>query len=161
MLPCTAPWHARRLTVFGADWLRAQRRRHTLPGVSVCERLRERLAAARRAGESFDDAWPKALEAVLVGEQGRELVAWTVALNGTLGAWRAGWERVAADGPAQRALSLVADSDGREPILERACERCAGEIPPSRGSGRGGGSPVRYCSRRCQRAASGVRPVAA
>ncbi len=46
--------------------------------------LREQLAAARRAGMSFDRAWPGALEAAVNASQW-EPAEWREALSGTVG----------------------------------------------------------------------------
>jgi hypothetical protein len=51
--------------------------------------LRERLAAARRAGMSFEEAWPGALDAA-VNASRWEPAEWRQALSGTVEAWHAG-----------------------------------------------------------------------
>jgi hypothetical protein len=117
-------------------------------GVTPPAILGERLAAARRAGLRFDDAWPAALtEAVNAASWERE--QWLEALLGTVKAWRAGWERRAATRPERALLALVTPGGTRLP--ERACAHCQREIPPERG--KRGARPL-YCSYRCARRAA-------
>jgi predicted nucleic acid-binding Zn ribbon protein len=116
-----------------APCLRAHARRRA-PVVVVRRppvELREQLAAVRRAGVSFEEAWPGALEA---------------AVNA---AW---WERRLATRPEQALAVLV--MPGGAPLPERACEHCGGEIPPERGSR---GPLPRFCSDRCRRRATYLR----
>ena len=113
--------------------------------------LREQLAAARRTGVSFDEAWPGALEAALSAARW-ERAEWLEVLSGMVEAWRAGWERRLATRPEQALAVLV--MPGGEPLPERACEHCGGEIPPERGTH---GAPPRFCSDRCRRRATYLR----
>jgi predicted nucleic acid-binding Zn ribbon protein len=107
--------------------------------------LREQLAAARRAGVSFEEAWPGALESA-VSAAWWERAEWLEVLSGMVEAWRAGWERRPATRPEQALAVLV--MPGGEPLPERACEHCGGEIPPER-DGR-----ARFCSDHCRRQAN-------
>ncbi len=97
----------------------------TLPPV----KLREHLADARRAGASFDHAWPVALEAA-VGTVRWERAEWLEALTNTVKVWRAGWERRPSTGPVVALDALV--MPGGTPLPERPCELCGGEVPPER-----------------------------
>jgi hypothetical protein len=116
----------------------------TLPPVV----LRERLAAARRAGVSFEEAWPVALAAAVNTAQW-ERKEWQDALTGTIEAWRAGWDRAAA---ARREEAFAAlRLPGGVPLPERACEQCGEEIP----IGRHGNA--RYCSDGCAKRAAYLR----
>jgi predicted nucleic acid-binding Zn ribbon protein len=110
--------------------------------------LREQLAAARRAGASFDEAWPGALKAAVNASQW-ERAEWLEALSGTVEAWRAGWERQPATRP-ERALAMLV-LPGGEPLPERACEQCGGEIPPERDK------RALFCSDRCAKRAAYLR----
>jgi predicted nucleic acid-binding Zn ribbon protein len=110
--------------------------------------LRERLAAARRAGASFDEAWPSALKAAVNASQW-ERAEWLEALSGTAEAWRAGWERQPATRP-ERAFAMLV-MPGGEPLPERACEQCGGEIPPERDR------RARFCSDGCAKRAAYLR----
>ena len=110
--------------------------------------LRERLAAARRAGASFDEAWPGALKAAVNASQW-ERAEWLEALSGTVEAWRAGWERQPATRP-ERAFAMLV-MPGGEPLPERACEQCGGEIPPERDK------RARFCSYGCAKRAAYLR----
>ncbi len=110
--------------------------------------LRERLATARRDGVSFDQAWPGALEAAVCAVQW-ERAEWLEALSKTVKVWRAGWERRPSTGP-ERALDALV-MPGGEPLPERPCELCGGEIPPAR--------DVRalFCSDGCAKRAAYLR----
>lgn len=110
--------------------------------------LRERLAAARRAGASFDEAWPGALKAAVNASQW-ERAEWLEALSGTIEAWRAGWEHQPATRP-ERALAMLV-MPGGEPLPERACEQCDGEIPPERDK------RALFCSDGCAKRAAYLR----
>jgi hypothetical protein len=110
--------------------------------------LREQLAAARRAGASFDQAWPGALKAAVNASQW-ERAEWLEALSGTVRAWRAGWERQLATRP-ERALAMLV-MPGGEPLPERACEQCSGEIPPERDK------RALFCSDGCAKHAAYLR----
>jgi|HubBroStandDraft_6_1064221.scaffolds.fasta_scaffold314015_2 hypothetical protein len=110
--------------------------------------LREQLAAARRAGASFDEAWPGALKAAVSASQW-ERAEWLEVLSGTVRAWRAGWERQLATRP-ERALAMLV-MPGGEPLPERACEQCSGEIPPERDK------RALFCSDGCAKRAAYLR----
>lgn len=110
--------------------------------------LKEQLAAARRAGASFDEAWPGALKAAVNASQW-ERAEWLEALSGTAEAWRAGWERQPATRP-KRALAMLV-MPGGEPLPERACEQCGREIPPERDK------RALFCSDSCAKRAAYLR----
>jgi predicted nucleic acid-binding Zn ribbon protein len=110
--------------------------------------LREQLAAARRAGASFDEAWPGALKAAVNASQW-ERKDWLEALSGTVQAWRAGWERQPATRP-ERALAMLVMPGGM-PLPERACEQCGREIPPERDR------RALFCSDGCAKRAAYLR----
>ncbi len=112
------------------------------------EVLRERLAAARQDGVSFDRAWPAALAAAVNAMQW-EREEWSDALSGTIEAWRAAWERRDAS-RTDRAL-LVIVRPGGTPLPERACENCGVEIPVDRHRA------ARFCSDTCRRHATYLR----
>jgi hypothetical protein len=124
----------------------------TADGVVLVRRptleLREQLAAARRAGASFDEAWPGALKAA-VNASRWERAEWLEALSGTAEAWRAGWERQPATRP-ERALAMLVMPSG-EPLPERACEQCGREIPPERDK------RALFCSGGCAKRAAYLR----
>lgn len=106
--------------------------------------LVEQLAAARREGVTFEQVFPDAMAAALTVVQTRwERSEWASVLGGMVEVWRDAFER----GPAsrrERALATVAQDPDREPMPERPCERCGGEIPPDRG-------PLAiYCSPDCK-----------
>lgn len=109
---------------------------------------RERLAAARAAGSSFDAAWADALADVAARE-------WRDALEATRAEWRAAYEGTPAPAPLV-ALHAVAVDPDREPLPDPSagCVLCGQPIPPARKRS------ARYCSYACQRAANG-RAVAA
>ena len=111
-------------------------------------KLREHLADARRAGASFDQAWPGALAAA-VGAVRWERAEWLEALTNTVKVWRAGWERRPSTGP-ERALDALV-MPGGVPLPERPCELCGGEVPPER--------DVRalFCSDGCAKRAAHLR----
>ncbi len=110
--------------------------------------LRERLVAARRAGVSFEEAWPGALDAAVDASRW-ERAEWLEVLSGTVEAWRAGWERQPATRP-ERALAMLV-MPGGEPLPERACEQCGGEILPERDK------RARFCSDGCAKRAAYLR----
>jgi hypothetical protein len=116
------------------------------------EVLRERLAAARQDGVSFDRAWPVALAAAASAVQW-EREEWIDALLGTVEAWRAAWEHRDAS-RTDRAL-LVIVRPGGEPLPEHSCEQCGEEIPADRYSA------ARFCSDPCRRRATYLRERAA
>ncbi len=110
--------------------------------------LRERLAAARRAGVSFEEAWQGALDAA-VNASRWERAEWLEVLLGTVEAWRAGWGRQPATRP-ERALAMLVMPGGM-PLPERACEQCDGEIPPERDR------RALFCSDGCAKRAAYLR----
>ena len=117
--------------------------------------LAEQLAAARRAGESFEVAWPDALAAAIeVVPVKSERNEWARVFDGTVQTWREAFERVPA-GKHERALSLLTDGSDREPSPDRECARCGEEIPDDRDR------RAFYCSDRCRRDASYARTHAA
>jgi hypothetical protein len=116
------------------------------------EALRELLAAARREGVSFDQAWPVALEAA-VGAVQWERAEWRDILSSMVGTWRAAWERRDASSAEQAVLALV--MPGGSPLPERACENCDVEMPADRHR------TARFCSDACRRHATYLRECAA
>ncbi len=114
--------------------------------------LRERLAAARRDGVSFDEAWPLALAAAVNAVQW-EREEWIDALSGTIETWRAAWERRDVSRTERAVLALV--RPGGTPLPERACESCGEEIPADRHR------TARFCSDPCRRRATYLRERAA
>jgi hypothetical protein len=114
--------------------------------------LRDRLAAARRGGVSFDEAWPVALAAAVNAAQW-EREEWRDILSSMVETWRAAWERRDASRPERAVLALV--TPGGMPLPERACENCGEEIPADRHRG------ARFCSDRCRRRATYLRERAA
>jgi hypothetical protein len=110
--------------------------------------LRERLAAARRAGVSFEKAWPDALMAAVDASEW-ERAEWLEVLSGTVEDWRAAWERRPATRPEQALAMLV--MPGGKPLPERACEQCGGEIPPERDR------RALFCSDGCAKRAAYLR----
>lgn len=120
--------------------------------VSVPATLRDRLTAARRAGEPFEAAWTPAVRAAVSGEPARERRAWREALAATQTGWRAAYDRAPATRSDRAILMFAVDRDG-EPLAEvteePVCGRCSDPIPSGRKRG------ARYCSTACQRAANG------
>ena len=114
--------------------------------------LRERLAAARRGGVGFDEAWPVAL-AVAVNAAQWEREEWRDILSGMVETWRAAWERRDASSAERAVLALV--TPGGTPLPERACENCGEEMPTDRHGA------ARFCSDRCRRRATYLRERAA
>lgn len=114
--------------------------------------LRDRLAAARRSGVSFDEAWPVALAAAVTATQW-EREEWRAILSGMVETWRAAWERRDASRPERALLELV--TPGGTPLPERACENCGEEIPADRHRA------ARFCSDPCRRRATYLRERAA
>ena len=53
--------------------------------------LLEELRHGRKDGETFADAWPKAVTVALQGITGALRDDWNKALNGTRPAWEAAW----------------------------------------------------------------------
>jgi hypothetical protein len=116
----------------------------TLPPV----KLREQLADARRAGASFDQAWPGALAAA-VNAAHWESEEWRDTLSSMVETWRAAWERRDATCAERAVLALV--MLGGRPLPERACENCGEEMSADRHRG------ARFCSDRCRRRATYLR----
>lgn len=114
--------------------------------------LRDRLAAARRGGVSFDEAWPVALAAAVNAAQW-EREEWRDTLSSMIETWRAAWERHDASRPERALLALV--TPGGTPLPERACENCGKEIPADRHRN------ARFCSYPCRRRATHLRERAA
>jgi hypothetical protein len=112
--------------------------------------LLEQLAAARRAGVTFEEAWPDALATALQSADRSERAHWREALSGTVDAWIDAWLRRPPQSGAERALLLLADGSDREPMPDRECVRCGREIPEDRGRH---GAPAKYCSAKCRHAA--------
>jgi predicted nucleic acid-binding Zn ribbon protein len=111
------------------------------------EVLRERLAAARRDGVGFDEAWPVALAAAVNTAWERD--EWRDILSCMVETWRAAWERRDATGAERAVLALV--MPGGTPLPERACEGCGQEIPADRNRN------ARFCSDVCRRRATYLR----
>lgn len=86
--------------------------------MSVPAEVRHRLAAARRAGETFTAAWPAAVSAALelVGPTERD--HWLGALRYTKPAWRDGWDRAPLP-PWQSILLIVEDDSGDNAVHDR------------------------------------------
>lgn len=113
----------------------------------MLDRLREQLADARRAGRTFDEAWPAALDQALDGARDPD---WPSALEATRGAWHAAYERRPAPRRERAALALLPDVDAvRLDDDARLCARCGEPIAA------GKRPAARYCSRACQRATHG------
>jgi hypothetical protein len=110
--------------------------------------LREQLAAARRGGVSFDEAWPVALASAVSTVQW-EREEWRDVLSGMVETWRAGWERRESTGAERAVLELVLP--GGTPLPERACENCGEEVAADRHRN------ARYCSDDCAKRASYLR----
>jgi hypothetical protein len=124
--------------------------------------LLDQLAAARRRGERFSEAWPAALDAALVvAPNDWERREWAAVLTEMVLEWRSAWERRPAS-RAQLALATVgADPDRHVPITaedvppaHRECEGCGGVISETRPL------DVRYCSRACGQTTSRRRRLA-
>jgi hypothetical protein len=120
--------------------------------------LLEQLAAARRAGCTFEDAWQEAFAVAVAAAPNRdERREWASVLGGMVEVWRSAWERRPASAP-EVALRVVAEDSDREPLPERECAHCGQEVPDERGRR---GAPARYCSPRCCHAASERRRAVA
>jgi len=124
--------------------------------VSPLDALLDALRAARDAGQPFADTWPAAVIAATAGLGEWEARQWRGALDATRGAWEAAYERQ----PAERehgAVARLADPEEREALpagCDRSCERCDVAITARPAN-------ARYCSARCQRAATKRTAVAA
>jgi hypothetical protein len=102
------------------------------------------LAAARRRGEHFEEAWPDALtEALACVGSSSERGEWRDVLAGMVETWRAAFSRWPASSK-ERALSLLAENGDREPAPDRECEHCHGEIGAERGR------LAVFCSDKCR-----------
>ncbi len=112
--------------------------------------LLDRLASARAAGESFEQAWPDALRCALGVAERFERQEWAdvLASHDIAESWRHAFER-RPPRPAEQALRALEDPD-RETVdvLERHCARCGSAIAAERDP------RARWCSDRCRRAAS-------
>ncbi len=114
-------------------------------------RLGEELAAARRRGETFAVAWPAALAAALACARGpREHAEWGDVFRDLRSVWCQAFERRGSG----RGLGGLLTEDHDQPVEERLCAHCHGEIPEERQA-----SAI-YCSADCKRAARGA-PLAA
>jgi hypothetical protein len=79
----------------------------------------DQLAAARRRGESFGEAWPSALSAALTVVPAKwERNEWAHVLSGMTSTWAEAYLRVPA-GKGERALAAVAQDPDREPLGDR------------------------------------------
>ena len=110
--------------------------------------LRAELAAARRRGRGFGEAWPVALRVALEGTSQKERPPWRAALENT----RSTWERCLLRQPAtpeEQALVAAADMVDRQRMADRPCVTCGAEVLST-----GRGTPKKYCSTRCRKAAS-------
>jgi hypothetical protein len=117
------------------------------------ERLRLDLAAARRRGEAFAQAWPAATARAVHGQRADEAEVWRASFTATAAAWAAAWHGRAAT-RAQRAVHALAD-DERVAMPEHGECACGTALPPPRhGPGR------KWCSDACRRAASRGQRVA-
>jgi hypothetical protein len=72
--------------------------------MSVPGFLLQRLAAARRRGEPFDEAWSAAVSAAMQQKAGGGRENWRVALDETRHAWQAAYEGA----PAERGVVAAA-----------------------------------------------------
>jgi hypothetical protein len=109
------------------------------------EALKELLAAARREGVNFDEAWPVALAASVSTVQW-EREQWEDVLSSMVETWRAAWERRESTSAESAVLALV--MPGGTPLPERACEDCGAEVPADRHGN------ARYCTDGCAKRAA-------
>jgi hypothetical protein len=107
--------------------------------------LRERLAAARLAGTSFEEAWPMALASAM-NTVHWEREEWQNVLASMVETWRSAWERRDATSAESAVLAIVLP--GGTPLPERACEHCGVEIPADRHRN------ARHCSNDCAKHAA-------
>lgn len=112
------------------------------------------LAAARRRGEAFAQAWPAAVARAGGGQRTDERQAWSAAFTATAAAWEDAWHRRAAT-RAQRAILAVATDPDRVALPEHGECACGTALAPPRH-----GPPRKWCSDGCRRAASRGRRVA-
>ncbi len=108
------------------------------------------LAAARREGASFAQAWPVSLAAAL--EATREREEWADVLDGMAPTWRAAFER--DGGAAPSPLYLLSEGGGEEDQAG-VCAHCGAELPADAHESR------LYCDRLCAGAARRERAAAA
>lgn len=84
----------------------------------VLQALLDRLAAARRAGTTFADAWPDALETALRAAAGkRDRAEWSRALAETAVTWQEAYERRAPQ-RSEWCLHALPDLDGETVLAE-------------------------------------------
>src|SRR4051812_12780239 len=81
--------------------------------MSVPAEVRQRLAAARRAGGTFETAWPAAVAQALELTSGEDRNWWRVALDSTKPTWRAAWRRTTLPVCGSLTLLLQDDIGGR------------------------------------------------
>jgi hypothetical protein len=118
-------------------------------------RLLATLVAERRCGADFEEAWPAAMREALAGVGGAERSNWTAALNGTMRAWEASYERF-PQSSRESAAGLLSEGRGPAPVDGDSCAHCGqGVVQPGRGARR------LYCSARCRRDAYEHRRLAA
>jgi hypothetical protein len=121
--------------------------------------LLEQLAAARRRGDSFEQAWPDALGAALQAADLLERAEWADILGGMSATWRRAFDRQEF-GRRARALQAVAEDSDRVPLseaelaelLDRECLHCGAPLPEGRR-----GVPARYCGAKCRQKAKRER----
>jgi hypothetical protein len=91
--------------------------------VTPASTLLDQLADARRRGETFEEAWPDALDAALAAATSPwERGEWRDVLSGMAPTWRASYERSPA--PArERALLVLAEDRG--PVPDRLARAAA------------------------------------
>jgi hypothetical protein len=118
--------------------------------MTPAQRVREDLAAARRHGKVFAEAWPAATARAVAGQRRDEAEVWNAAFTATVAAWEAAWHRRAAT-RAQRAVHALAVDDERVPMPEHGECACGTALPPPRH-----GPQRKWCSDGCRRAASRV-----
>lgn len=78
------------------------------PDPAPAQRLREELAAARTTGQSFEVAWPAAVDAALALEEPSEATDWRRAFHELRSAWSAGYNRSEVPGGDLPSLLLMA-----------------------------------------------------
>ena len=117
--------------------------------------LVQQLSDARRRGEGFADAWPRALSSALAAApNATERQDWATVLGEMVATWRGAFERQSAS-RHERALLGLLDDERVVPLPDRECLHCHGEIGPERKRG------AIFCSRDCQRAVVEERRLAA
>lgn len=92
-----------------SEWPRPASRPRELrlsAAVSPARVLGEHLAAARRNGATFDDAWPAAItHAIAHSARSDDTTDWKAVLEATRSAWSSAWDRA----PATPQLSCSGD----------------------------------------------------